>query len=488
MTYPPGGGGQWQPNDPNQQPGGLPQGQPGYPQAGGTPAQGFPQPGQGGFPQTGQTPAQGYPQAFPQQPYGGQGYGPGPEQPGSSKKRKGLIIGTVVAVLAVAAGAGVTVWALNRGSGPAGAESPTAAATSLVNAIGQGDVAGLLTGLAPAERDLMTTFNAQNTKELQRLEVYKPGADPNKIAGLEITTADLKFDEGAAEKINDHLTITKLVGGTVTINSDASKMPFTEEFIDNAFPEGYSSKSEKKSIKIEDEVKKNDGKAIRIATVKVDDEWYPSLFYTVADYALADAGLEWPKTSIAAKGADNPGDAVRGLLEAGLDQDVKRAIELLPPDEMGVLHDVGPALVDAAGKGGSLGITIGKLETETADVDGGTKVLLKEAELTKDGETVRVSKDGECYAVEANGEKQKACADDVAEKAFGRSATRDMDPGAKQALTNLIKGMMANSGVVTTEVDGKWYVSPIRTVTELEVTALQSLQPEDIKALLRLSK
>jgi hypothetical protein len=499
VTYP-GSGGQWPPNDPNQQGGqplgGYPQQQPGYPQTGPQPAQ------QGGYPQTGPQPAQpGYPQTGPQptQPYGQQPYGqdahgqqpygqqggygyPAAAQP---KSRKGLITAVVAVVAIVVAGAGVTVWALNRGSAPAGADSPTAAATSLVNAIGQGDVAGLLTGLAPAERDLMSTLNSATTKELQRLEVYKANVDPNKIEGLELKTEGLQFDEGGAEKVNDHLTITKLVAGTVTLSSDASKLPLTEEFIDLAFPRGINSKPETKTIDIAKEVKKNKGKPIRIATVNVDGEWYPSLFYTIADYGLLEAKESWPKTPIAANGAATPGEAVRSLAQAALDADIERVIELLPPDEMGVVHDLGPMIVDLAkGETESTGVKITKLETETATVEGATKVLLKEFEAEKDGETVSVTKDGECYAAKVEGETNQFCADDAAQELGGKR----MKPEVKKALSNLIKGMIANTGVVTTEVDGKWYVSPIRSLTDVEVTALKSLEPEDIKALLKLIK
>ncbi|CRK56206.1 proline-rich proteoglycan 2 [Alloactinosynnema sp. L-07] len=497
MTYP-GSGGQWPPNDPYQQggqhpqqPGGYQQGgyqQPGYPQQGGYPqTQGYPQTGPQptqGYPQTGPQPTQAYggygqQQAYGQQPYG---YPVPPEQP---KKRKGLVIGIVAAVVAVAAGGGVTWWALNRGSTPSGAESPTAAATSLVNAIGQGDVAGLLTGLAPAERDLMTTLNSETTKELQRLDVYKKDVDPNKIQGFELKTEGLKFDEAGAEKVNDHLTITKLIEGKVTISSDASKLPFTEEFIELAFPRGMNAKPETETIDIADVVKDNDGEPIRIATVNVDGEWYPSLFYTIADYGLQDSKKKWPKTSIPAKGADSPEAAVRGLADAALDADIARVIELLPPDEMAVIHDLGPMIVDMAkGEAEPSGVKITKLETETVDVEGATKVLLKEFEAEKDGEKVRVTKDGECYAAEVDGEKEQFCADDAATQIGGKR----MDPDAKKALTNLVKGMIANTGVVTTKVDGKWYVSPIRSITDIQVTALKSLEPEDIKALFKLAE
>jgi len=125
VTYP-GSGGQWQPNDPNQQgPGGYPQ--PGYGQQPGYPQPGYPQQ-QGGYPQVGPQQAQGYPQTGPQgfqqpptgpqgvqQPYGQPNFGGlGGEPP--KKRGKGPIIGAIAAVVVVALGVAATVFVLNRSS------------------------------------------------------------------------------------------------------------------------------------------------------------------------------------------------------------------------------------------------------------------------------------------------------------------------------------------------------------------------------------
>ncbi|WP_424185920.1 flagellar basal body protein FliL [Actinokineospora sp. G85] len=474
MTYPPGPGGQWQPNDPHQQQ---------YPQQ--HPAQGQEFAQSGGFPQQQYQGQQQYPGHGPTGQWDQGGYPLPPAQPGG-RKRKGLVIGVVAAVFAVAAGAGVTVWALNRGEAQAGSDSPTAAATGLVDALTKGDIAGLLTELAPAERDLMTTLNSETTKELQRLEVYRSDVDPNKISGMELTTENLVFDEAGAERVNDHLTITKLTSGKITLTSDAARLPFTQDFLDIAFPDGVPGGKETETIDIAEEVaKSNGGKPVRIATVQVDGEWYPSLLYTIADYALAEEKRDWPTTPLAKVGGSDPEGAVRGLVEAGLRGDLAGAIGHLPPDEMGVLYDVGPAIIEEVGDDAASGVTLLDLSTETQDVDNATKVLLKEVTLRDDdsGERLRVTKDGECYAVEVEGDKEQMCADDLATELGGTG----MSPDAERAVTNLVKGMMANTGVVTTQVDGKWYVSPLRSLTDIEVTALKSLQPEDIKALIELA-
>jgi hypothetical protein len=42
--------------------------------------------------------------------------------------------------------------------------------------------------------------------------------------------------------------------------------------------------------------------------------------------------------------------------------------------------------------------------------------------------------------------------------------------------------------VVTTQVDGKWYVSPLRSFTDIELTVLKSLDADDVYALLKMVK
>lgn len=493
MTYPPGG--QWQPNDPNQpgsgpvpaQPGGYPQ--QGYPQQPG----GFPQTGAQGFPQQPQTGPQGFQQPQYGQPQYGQpgqygqqpqwggvpatGYGEGPR-----KRRKGPIIGTIAAVVVVALGVGATFFVLNRSdAGQAGEDNPTQAATNLVNSLSQGDVLGVLESLTPAESSLLVDFNAKTTKRLQELNVYKKDADPNKLHGAAVQAANLKYDEKGAEKVNDHLTITKLIGGTVSLHADVSELPLTDEFMQAAFPDGLNSKPTDEKIDIA-KVVKDSGEPIRIATVKSDGKWYPSLFYTIADYALLNAHKEWPNKPIPNNGAGSADQAVKGMVQAAINGDVERIIELLPPDEMGALHDAGPALLDEMGSSSKpSGVEVTKLDTEIADAEsGGTRVMLKELEVKADGQTYHVTKDGDCYTAEGEGQSQKFCAQDFGAQMAGNG---DMKPEMKQALTHLASGLLKNTGVVATEVDGKWYVSPLRTYSELGLSAISDLTPDDVIAL-----
>ncbi|SEN25072.1 hypothetical protein [Actinacidiphila rubida] len=105
-------GGYGQPQQPPQQ-GGYGQPQPGY---------GYPQqpPQQGGYGQPQQPPQQGYGQVPPQAPYGqqppGYGYPQQPAPPQGGGRKTGLIIGVVVALVVVGAGAAFALKSSGGGS------------------------------------------------------------------------------------------------------------------------------------------------------------------------------------------------------------------------------------------------------------------------------------------------------------------------------------------------------------------------------------
>ncbi|WP_199432196.1 flagellar basal body protein FliL [Qaidamihabitans albus] len=478
----PGPGGQWPPQQGAPQQGGY------YPPPG--PQYGAPQQYPAGPPQ------QPYPQPgyYQQQPPPGLGVAP-PQPPQPPKKsRRGLVV-ALVAALVLALGGGATWFALSQGdSVAAGAETPGEAAMNLATSLGNGDIVGLLTTLAPAEAAVLTDPVAETTDELKRLGILDQDADPQALTGIEISTENLTFDDAQAEQVNDHLTITKLTGGKLTVNTDFSKVPVAEDFLDAALSEGEQRELEQapqtETIDIGEKVRET-GEPVRIATVKVGDEWYPSLLYTIADYALQDAGEPWPQQAIPANGAGSPGEAVQQTVQAALDGDINRVIELLPPDEMGVLHDAGPVIVAAAGgAAGPTGVEITKLETETSDVTGGTRATLTALELQKDGgaSTFALTRDGDCYRMTVDGRSDELCADQLGAMIQSESDTT-LPPEAQQALQSLGTGVMEQGlGVVTTEVDGKHYVSPLRTFNELGMTVLRSLEREDIEGLLRAAR
>ncbi|MBW4717629.1 flagellar basal body protein FliL [Saccharothrix obliqua] len=512
MTYPGGGGGEWPPqNNPYGQPqqGGYPQQQPGHgQQPGGYPQPGFPQEGfpQQGFPQTGPQPQQGFPQqgfpqqgfpqtgpqGFPQQGYGQQPYGqqpfgyPGGEPP--KKKRTGLVITALVAVVVLAAGTFFTVRALrDSDSVAAGSDTPQVAANNLLSALGSGDVLGIMNGLAPAEAKLSKDYTEATVSEAKRLEILKQDADPQKISGVQIKSEGVKFDEAAAEKVNDHITINKVIEGRITVTSDVKQIPLTDKLV-KALGAKLDQEPETETLDFAKEKEKRKGKPIGIATIKVGDEWYPSLFYTIANAALEEEDLKWPAQGIAPAGADSAAAAAKGIVEKALAGDIKGVIALLPPDEMGVLQDVGPVIVDQVGRVPSTGAKLVELETDEKDVKGGKQLTIRKVVVDIQGSKGEVSRDGDCYTVKADGRSQKLCADEIAQL-VQQQGGRNTPPAAVDVIARVGSQVLKDGlGVVVTEVDGKWYVSPFRTYSEVFLTLMRGLEPKDIDELLKLAK
>lgn len=492
MTYPgQGGGGPWQPP---QGPGGwVPQQQPGtgqYPQPGYQPQQPYPTQPYG--PPTGQP--------YPGQPYPGQ-QPPGQQFPGQfpppmqypipptppKRRRKGVIASVVVAVVVLGAG-GVGGWyAFNRAA-DTGSASPQAAAVKLVADVGHDDLLGIVNDLPPAEAALIRDSINGTTDQLKRLNIAQQNATPQAVTGTSIKATGLTFDNKAAQRVNDHLTITMLVAGKITLSQNLDTNAYTQSFLHAAFPNGTPA-PHSQTIDIAQQVAQL-GHPIRIATVDVNGEWYPSLFYTIADAGLQDAHETWPASAVPAVGAGSADDAVRQFAQAALDSDARGVIERTSPDEMAALHDVGEVLINAAGNSTPSGARIDSVNFADRNVAGGVDAVLRNMALTVNGDHIVLTQSGGCYGVvdSTTGQNQRFCASELTKQLMDGSGI-DLPPAVAKVLTDMVTGLMNNGvGVVASDVNGQWYVSPGRTVTQLAQDMYSTITPADVAALLRLGQ
>ena len=481
-----GGHGQ-QPPAPGSQPPqyGQPEyGQPEY----GQPAYGQPQYGEQAYgqPQYGQ-PQYGQPQ-YGQQAYGQPGmdqlqYGQLAKAPKSGRTK--VLIAAAVAVVVVA-GAAVSYVALKDKSSGSGASTPQGAVTSVMTDLTKSDILGVLDHLPPGERNALRDSFVDEVTQLKRLKVLDKTADPGKVAGVQIQSSALTFGS-SDDVVNDRVHVVKVTGGTITINSDAGKIPYTKEFIEAAFPNGAPSGTSTDTIDIGQQVK-DSGKPVRIAVQKVDGKWYPSLMYTVVDSINHDNGNSNPAASdaIPAVGEGSPEDAVRALLTAATKSDVNKAIAVLDPSDSAALHDYGKLLSQSMVAGNGAAFTIDDVSFNTTKVTGGTRVSLKSITVTDTGggskSTVTVV--GDCLNIDANNDSKRYCAGDALDLLSNTKIALTSDE--KQALTDLFKSL-PNIGVVTTQSGGKWFVSPIRTYADLGTAILTGLGDNDLLILIKLA-
>ena len=433
-------------------------------------------PGPGGQWQYGNQPTAAYPTRY--EP-------PGFPAPPPRRSRRGLVVGIVIALVVVAGGTAATVWALNR-STQLGSATPQAAVAKLAADVSAGDLLGVQSDVAPAEAAAIKDVGADGNNQMKRLQIENPSYSPvstvvNGTSGL--SAAGLRFDDAAAQTINDHLVINKLVGGTIRLSPKLDQNMFTQQFLRSVFPNGLP-KTPTDTIDIADVIRRT-GQPVRIATIKVNGGWYSSVFYTAADYALQSARLSWPSAALPAIGQLSADNAVRSFAQALLNADYRTAIEATDPSEMAVLHDVGPALLNRLYRPAPTGITIDSITFTDKPVAGGVDALLRSAVLRKGGDTLTIQARNGCYAIadRNTGDQRTLCSGDFADDL--RSGLAGLPPDVTTALQHLTSGILTSGlGLVATETGGRWYVSPARSVGELLVAMVSGLQPDDIKALL----
>jgi hypothetical protein len=462
-----------------QQPGGYPQ-QPAYP----------PQPGYAQQPgQWAQQPPQPYQPPYQQQAQPGWGQQPPPAAqwgapPAQPPKRHGKLIAATAAVIVLAGGGIATYVAVSDSSGGEGAASPRAAVTSIVDDLNNSDLLGALDDLAPGERDALAQPVRDEIAQLKRLKVLSGNADASHLAGFTFKARNLTFAKSTT-KINDHVQIVNLTGGTLDVGSDAAKFPFSSEFLRAAFPHGLpTSGRQTQHVDLGQVVQQQrDGRPIRIATQRVGDKWYPSIFYTVAD-KIAENTVPAASDAIPAKGAGSPEQAVKDEVNALLQGNLTRAIELVSPNELGALHDYGGLLLHSAGSTPPVNVTIQTLDLTTTKISRGVRVGLKKLVLRNpSGDQISIAINGTCADVGAGGQTQHICADQLVSRLQGllRGFTGAAAPSAAttQALSRALTGL-TKIGVDTSQTNGQWYVNPVRSVLDVSNSVLGALQDNDV--------
>ncbi|AZI58048.1 hypothetical protein EH165_07725 [Nakamurella antarctica] len=402
-------------------------------------------------------------------------------------------------VIALIAGVGVWFFAF-RETKPAGQASPQAAAAALFADVSNGDLVGLADTFDPVESSLVTDFAGDVTKHLQRIGLLTDEATINNSTGVGISIKGVTYDESAAENPLPNLSIVKVTGGTVTIDPPAgnNSAAQTDKFraLLAALEKANLSSDFQPAVQTEPTVidiakvirEENNGKPLRISTVQRDGEWYPSLFYTLADYAAQQAGKTLtPADSIPAVGAASPGAAMDTLIKASLADDPESVIKILDPREMGVVHDYGRMLVDGIGR-----TDVPQAQVTASwtldEVTGGTKVSLGTLEITFDGTTAKIVRDvaAGSVTVSANGEAQTFDSTAVA-SLLGSKDLSEIHPNLPAMVARMIKAALG-LGVIATKVDGSWYIAPARTFLGTVPQLMSGMEESDIDMFLDLLK
>ena len=347
-----------------------------------------------------------------------------PEPPPPPARRRRFGPGLVAALIAVVVlFGGVGLFAARQTAATAeGADSPEAAATGLLTALGSQDLDRAARFLDDEEALLLRTYGDRATALLAR-GMTGPTGQP--LSGLELTARDLRFQRVAGLG-GDGVGVVELASGTVGgRDARGAKLELPAAELNRRLADQTKGKL----------------KALRVVTVRSGDGWRVSLLASAAEYGRLAAGAaepDWDRLAgtgqPAAPGAASPEAAVTGLVEAA-GQGQQAVLERLSPAEQGVLAAYGPPL---AGKGATppMGaVRVEGLETRTEPLsDGVARVEATAGRLV--GPTLRES------------------------IPLDRAAAKGKSPS-----------------VVTIRRDGTWYPSLVFTATDWMLTRAEGTRP-----------
>jgi len=390
-----------------------------------------------------------------------------------------MIVALAVGIIAVLAGAAFAVSQLAGES-----TSPEKAVEKLFRAVADEDALGVLEALPPSERDVLEGPLQDIVNELKRLDVLAGNADLENLAGVE---AEVEGLELSSQRIRDGLAEVRIDGGTITTSADPSQLPlggFVRDVAGDELRQAQPSGPEEEDLR-------SDSPDDLIVAVREDGRWFVSLWYTVAELGRRDSGapLPDPAQRVNANGAGSAEAAVDNFVRAAVRLDLRRMMELLPPDEARALHDYAPLFLDDAEDAGaefrrSVDLDITQLDLRTTGQDD-DRTLVQIERLGFNGvvreENLRITYRDGCATLApltGRGQRERFCPGDFAEapELFERFLGEGVD-------TPQFDVGQPELGFATVERDGKWYVSPTRTVLDNVTATLKVLDRDDLRAL-----
>ena len=198
--------------------------------------------------------------------------------------------------------------------------------------------------------------------------------------------------------------------------------------------------------------------------------------------------------------ATSPTAAVHDFLIAVSTLDVRRVVQLMPPDELPALHEYAGMFVPDAENAvretrkqytvslpGLELVTDGSGSTRTVKI---AKVGVRVDFATADGEEVNAAVDGRCITITVSGDAKKRCGADVVKlvEDFGgpKVDTKAFDEARKTQAATSKKA--PNLGFVVVQRGGTWYVSPSRTMLGGMTETLKILTRADLDKLVEAGK
>ena len=396
-------------------------------------------------------------------------------------KRKVRVMALAIGLVAAMGAGAFAVTQL--GDTTDGADSPRAALDRMISAINSSDILGVFEALPPGERSAMLDPIKNINTELQRVGIVSKDNDLKsfngagiKITGIEATTTNL----------SDTVASVDIRKAKVESSFDISKLPIGDELKKLAFKDGVPTGSGAKTGE------KVDGDPIHLMAIKEGGGWHMSMFYSAADGIRRAAKAPNPDftKSVKAVGGDTPEAAANEMLTALGAIDIRRLIELMPPDEMRALHDYAPLFLDSATK--AIGdfkaktpfeVTFTGTEFKSTTTGDQAMVQAKSFAVQAKISTLDVSikTEGKCGIVDVKNTK-------TGETQTYNSCDTTKENASTKKLTDAVANFQSSlnlndiqAGLMFVQRGGKWFFSPTRTILDVYVSLLKVLNQDSIE-------
>ena len=414
--------------------------------------------------------------------YGDPGHTPTPRPQAGNGLR--LAVGGAIAVLVAVVG----FIAVSQFSTASGADSPEAAVQALADAINDEDLDAVTEALVPGERDALADPIDDLLAELGRIGILTTGIDTSTIPGLDLEIIDLSM---LPTSIADDLATVR-VTGTLRATFFGRELPFGQALIETSGDTGL----DLDNIPSPPPTPLD----ITLATVRRDGSWYVSIAYTIAELQRTETGwpLPDPSQALEPQGAESPEAFVEAFVAAAEGLDIASLIAQLNPGEAEAAHRYAPSFLlnnASSWAEGNTTIEISDLEYRI-DVDGDwadVHIDTMTMVTTQDDEWMGVMTLTTRYAdgcVNSHATYEDMDESDQYDDGYepflppgytleddGSLTVCPVDGSPSGTLGILGAGLLGGGASPPTlglaNHDGRWYLSPTRTIANQLLTALR---------------
>jgi hypothetical protein len=400
----------------------------------------------------------------------------GMKEPRKKASRKTIVLVSLAVVLAVAGlGAYFFIQNIIRG----GAGSPEQVAEKLIESVEAKDGIGLVTMVAPAERDSLNRLREGLTEKVEEFGILEAA---NKVGeDAEDVNDDINFDgitvtfenvEPEITEVDDQLAVLAFNSGSVRVQVDPEQTT-------GAVRSALEAADEMEKIDETTEFSELgiDGDPLLMAAVKDNGRWYLSPLYTGLELVTQSTGGERGSLPEGTDGSGSPAEAVQaligavpGIVESGKFTDVGN---YLVSYEGNAVHYYGGALNDAMNGGSDVDLQVTTNKFKDAETDGDRgRATVETLEAEVEGDKLRVTSD--CIELDGSDEMCR-----------GKSGYVMLEGGVDgEAVMRALPPL----GMSTVKEDGDWKVSLMETTTDWTLQWIDSITREQALAMLDLAR